>query len=403
LARILVTDAHLASALAVIRSLGRQGHHVIAGSSQRTSPGFFSRWAGERVRYPDPALDPATAAAALLKVVGERAVELVIPVTDETILALSLQRDRIEELCPVALPGADALAVARDKWSTLALARRLCVPTPPSALIATAAEAEQVTSDFRWPIVIKPLASRVVNRRGSIERLGVAYASSAAELAYHMRKLEGLCPAILQEYTAGTGVGVEVLAWKGEVLVAFQHRRLREVPITGGASSFRESVALDPVLLDHTSRLLQELEWTGLAMIEFKAGACGPTLMEINGRIWGSLPLAVKSGIDFPALLAERYLSPHPAESEVRQFLYKLGVRSRHLELELVWVASVLRGARRYPFLPQPSRAEAARVALRLLSPADGFDVASGADPVPGLIDAGRVGVRLLRKAAREA
>ena len=63
--------------------------------------------------------------------------------------------------------------------------------------------------------------------------------------------------------------------------------------MTGGASSYRESVALDARLLEDSVRLLQALRWTGLAMVEFKVGADGYHLMEINGRVWGSLPLAV--------------------------------------------------------------------------------------------------------------
>src|SRR5207302_298489 len=59
---------------------------------------------------------------------------------------------------------------------------------------------------------------------------------------------------------------------------------------------------------DYAVKLLEALDWTGLAMVEFKVGADGVRLMEINGRIWGSLPLAVRSGVDFPAMLAELWL-----------------------------------------------------------------------------------------------
>ena len=87
----------------------------------------------------------------------------------------------------------------------------------------------------------------------------------------------------------GDGIGVELLMDHGRPLAAFQHRRIQEVPPTGGASALRESVELDPDLYDHAVALLRELGWTGLAMVEFRRGADGVgNLMEINGRVWGS-------------------------------------------------------------------------------------------------------------------
>ena len=49
--------------------------------------------------------------------------------------------------------------------------------------------------------------------------------------------------AIWQSYFAGVGVGVSVLARNGEILHAFQHRRLREG--RGGSSSYRVSEQVD--------------------------------------------------------------------------------------------------------------------------------------------------------------
>jgi predicted ATP-grasp superfamily ATP-dependent carboligase len=153
-----------------------------------------------------------------------------------------------------------------------------------------------------WPLVLKPQSSRLYHQNAGIDSFTVAYADGPERLAEQMAPFEGRCPVLLQEYCAGAGDGVELLLHEGRPLAAFQHRRLREVPITGGASAFRESVPLDPLLLDYSTRLLRELRWTGLAMVEFKSSVGGPRLMEINGRVWGSLPLAVRSGMDFPRL-----------------------------------------------------------------------------------------------------
>ena len=73
-----------------------------------------------------------------------------------------------------------------------------------------------------------------------------------------LARFEGRCAVLLQEYYRGSGQGVELLMHAGRPLAAFQHRRLREVPVNGGASAFRESVPLDGELYRHSVRLLRK-------------------------------------------------------------------------------------------------------------------------------------------------
>ncbi len=45
------------------------------------------------------------------------------------------------------------------------------------------------------------------------------------------------------------------------------------------------------------------MQWHGPAMVEFRDdGDAQPCLMEVNGRFWSSLQLAIAAGVDFPAL-----------------------------------------------------------------------------------------------------
>lgn len=110
---------------------------------------------------------------------------------------------------------------------------------------------------------------------------------------------------LVQEYIPGEGHGVFLLMNRGKVRAAFAHRRVREKPPSGGVSVVSESVALDPRLLAYSQQLLAALKWHGVAMVEFKHDRRDgrAKLLEINGRFWGSLQLAVDAGIDFPYLL----------------------------------------------------------------------------------------------------
>jgi predicted ATP-grasp superfamily ATP-dependent carboligase len=213
-----------------------------------------------------------------------------------------------------------------------------------------------------------------------------------------MAPFEGHCPVLLQEYFAGTGIGVELLLSHGQPLLAFQHKRLRELPVTGGPSSYRESMPLDPELYDYAVRLLRHVGWTGLAMVEFKVGDSGPKLMEINGRIWGSLPLAVASGVDFPAGLVDLYLTPPLDNPPPATGGYKVGIRCRNLELDVMWIVAVLLQKRRYPFLPFPKRREAIGAFLSLFDWRSRFDVLSASDPKPGLWEIPKIVRKLVGK-----
>jgi predicted ATP-grasp superfamily ATP-dependent carboligase len=335
---------------------------------------------------------------AILEAVRRWDVDLVVPITDEALLPLSRARSSFPATCQLAIPDANALELTTNKQKTLDLAERLDVPVPRTAIVATAAEACQRAQSFNWPVVLKPLASRLYREGEAIEALTVAYADSRSSLERQMRQFEGRCEVLLQEYVGGTGYGVELLMHEGRPLAAFQHKRLREVPVTGGASSLRESVALDPVLYDYALRLMGELKWTGLAMVEFKVGDTGPSLMEINGRVWGSLPLALHSGVDFAAGLAELYLDGPPASDVVPQTRYRVGIRGRNLELDVVWMLAVLIGRQRYPFLPMPPRSEAVAAMLGLLNPTVRFDILSLRDPLPGLAEFLRIARKLVLK-----
>ena len=85
-------------------------------------------------------------------------------------------------------------------------------------------------------------------------------------------------------------------------------------------------------------------------MVEFKVDERDniPKLMEINGRFWGSLQLAIDAGVDFPALLIETVEKNHvPPLGN-----YAIGVRTRWLMGDIDSLLMVLLRDRRKLSLP---------------------------------------------------
>jgi len=382
--KILVTDAHRGNALAVIRSLGRQGYFVIAASCDPSSLGFRSKYAREQIFYPDPSQEPLAFVDRLDETVRQHSIDLIIPVTDEAIIPLINDRQRFQGRCQIAMPETEAFQVVGDKMRTIDLAKKLGVPIPRTSFVVSVEQAVEAVKEFDWPVVLKPQSSRIYEEGDSIRSYKVDYAKNEGELVEKMEEISS--PVLLQEFVSGEGCGVEILLHEGRPLAAFQHHRIHEVPVVGGVSSLRESVELDQDLYRHSLAILQELKWTGLAMVEFKVNQDGRAwLMEINGRIWGSIPLAVHAGMDFPSQLAKMYLVGPPSSEVAVDTQYRRLLKSRNLQLEITWVLSVLLKRKQHAFAKFPSRMKAIQAMVALLNPACRDDILCWSDINPGV------------------
>ncbi len=393
---VLITDAGRGSAIALIRSLGRIGHRIIAADDCAESPGLASKFVAQRIIYPNPSGHGREVVAVLAEAARRHQVDLLIPVTDQVIVPLEVHRQQFPHGCRLALPPAQSSRLARDKSHTFRLAEQLGVPCPKTELVQSTDRATGAGACLGWPVVIKPVSSLATAHNGALVNRTVCYARDRGELDDHLARLLPDGPVMLQEFFAGRGVGLEVLAKEGRVLRAFQHERLREVPLTGGTSSMRRSVPVSPSLLHHARQLIEALEWTGLAMVEFKVAPSGEArLMEINGRIWGSFPLAVHAGVDFPERLCRLFMQPRAEMPASVVNGYCSMVYGRNIQKELSWIVKMLTTSRRQAVLPLPRRREVLLALRDLLRPSIRDDILSITDPKPGF--------RLLRNLLRSA
>jgi len=216
-----------------------------------------------------------------------------------------------------------------DKWMLFELAERLGVPSPKTYFIQSPADITALEDEFEYPIVLKPYRSRIFENGRWISGT-VRYARSKSELKEIVSYSEPFNKHsfLVQEFIRGTGQGIFALYDNGRPVTFFAHRRLREKPPTGGVSVLCESIAVDDGLREIATKILDSVKWHGIAMVEFKVSDDGtPYLMEVNARFWGSLQLAIDSGIDFPYLLYRMALGDNIACIDK----YNIGIRSRWL------------------------------------------------------------------------
>ena len=419
--RILVTDAHELAGIGAVRSLGRAGYQVTGFYSQKAlaadgmptalPPVVGSRYAAVVRAAPDPWTEQRAFAAALLAAARSGEFAAILPVSEAALIATQSIRAQLPAGLLLLMPRAEHLRYTLSKFHLNQAARQLAVPIPKTAFIfdgepGSAWELGGLAA-LRYPLVVKTdnhLLPSGEYQRGRTLLVHEPAQTTAALLA--CREAGGA--VIVQEHIPGRGAGAFVLRAHGRTLLRFAHRRLHEVPYTGGVSSLRASIH-DPDLLALAERLLGGLAYDGVAMVEFRVDEAGrPFLLEINGRLWGSLALALHAGVDFPLAMVRAAkwsttltpaADPEPApEKFPAPPDYPDGLRCRNVfPGELHYLRSVLGAPPGELALTAKARA-VAEFLLLFLDPRVRYDYLWWQDPLPGVIQAAATGLHLLDK-----
>jgi protein-tyrosine-phosphatase/predicted ATP-grasp superfamily ATP-dependent carboligase len=335
--KVLVLGQEDRAFLAVVRSLGRRGLEVHVGWCPADAVALRSRYVARVHELPRYARDDDAWRRALTALCDREQFDLVVPTNDTTIMPLQAHRTEIEPHARLYLPSDEAYAICFDKGVTHDFAQAHGVPVPRQLRLALPARADAIPADW-YPLVLKPLASFTLDdldRKHFVRRV-----MRPGDLARELEHFTSARELLVQEFFRGTGVGVEMLAHEGRVLLAFQHLRVHERR-GGGADSYRVSLPLRADMRDAATRMVAALNYTGVVMFEFRMNLdTGDwVLLEINGRFWASLPLCLHAGADFPFHLYELLVEGR------RDFpqAYRYGVYCRNWTRDVIWLRENLR------------------------------------------------------------
>jgi predicted ATP-grasp superfamily ATP-dependent carboligase len=379
-ARVLVTDGEQRSALATVRSVATAGYTVFVASHKCSSLAGASRYAHREHLVSDPMRSPNEFAEDVRRIVTDHKIDVLLPMTEAALLALLPVRESIPAALP--FPSFDAFSRLCDKGQVAAQARAIGIEVPRTIECRSREAWTLNAAEIRYPVVIKPHRSLALDADGR-HKLTVRSVANPAELNATLHELpDSAYPVLVQEEITGDGVGVFVLLDRGEVRGSFAHRRIREKPPWGGVSVLRESVPMNRRLLDLSVELLRRFDMHGAAMVEYKLDnrSGKPYIMEINARFWGSLQLAIDSGVDFPALLVKTALG----EAPVPVHEYTPGVRSRWFWGDVDNLIIQLRDAPESTVSPR-DRVKAVVDFIKAFGPGNKSEVFRFADPGPAL------------------
>lgn len=302
--KILVTDGPNKTSLAVVRALKNDNYFigVVSQYSKIITLASYSKYCDITHIIKANLDDIDSYAADLLDILKSNSYDVLIPVGLKSYLAVSKYKSQFELFTKVVVADWNSIEVAFNKDKTMDFAFKLDVPIPKTTILCSEDDLKDIKN---YPVVIKSS-----DNSGNF----VKYCNDELELAqkFTSLSLSSKTSIIAQEYILGFGCGFYGVYNNGKLIAHFLHKRIKEFPITGGASAVAESY-FDEKLYTYGKKICDELKWHGPIMVEFKYDIKTDDykLIEINPKLWGSLDLTVEAGVNVPEILIDIALGRH--------------------------------------------------------------------------------------------
>jgi len=292
---VLVTDdttGQNRAAVATVRALARAGYRPAVSTAGDRSIAAASRFCEQRVRLPR-AGTPEYAEALRAELASGR-YAAALPASDVSLIA-------------IGCPGAELV----NKVVTYERARTADIPTLPWQVFECPQALRSCAAHLAYPVVVK-----------AVEKTLCADPQAyVMEAPSDLDQLRGDGALIVQPYEEAPLRAVSGVVWEGRFLALAHQRYLRLWPARAGVGSAAVTVAPDLELEEKLAEVLKGHNGV------FQAQLAGPYLLDLNPRVFGSLPLTLNAGPNLPAIACDA------AQGRVGKLVRaKLGVRYRWME-----------------------------------------------------------------------
>lgn len=330
MSKILVTDGGYSHSLSIIRSLTGLGHvvdcigHPLCLSSFSL---YKNRCIYNQSKFKSQYIDK------FLSFLETEKYDFLIPIGADSVSLVNRFRKEILKRVKINIAPEESIKSCLKKDKLLLIAEELGIPTPKRYKINDLQEAIKYQLKNEKKFVIKP-SSELSNDK-------VIYTKNVGIINRYLQNEDDF---LVQEYISGYGVGFFAIYDNGNLKNFFMHKRIRENPPSGGSSVFAQSI-FDRRLYDYGKKILDRLNWHGVAMVEFKKtyDTNQLYLMEVNPKFWASHDLAIVSGLNF----AEKYLELE----ENKPSLKKMNMQVKYIiDKKFQWLARDLSSSLLKPF-----------------------------------------------------
>lgn len=304
--KVMILDGEFDTALQVATEVSTDLAATVIGIGNRERSRLL------RSKYCDVGVTvPATGAQvreSLIAAIEEHKPDIVVPLGYGSVVTMSSLAPKLPSTVECCLPPLESLRIALDKRKTLAAATELGIDTPTdyTSMVKNIDKSERsgAPDSLPFPVFLK-----------ARHECGETVTAIADEPSTFWSTYDALSrrairnEVLVQEYidTSRT-YGCGLLFSDGSLRMSFEHVELRSIPRRGGSGT-RLRIFRDPDLEATSVKLLKELAWNGLALVEFKRRDDGTyVLMEINPKLWASYALASQSGYRFVSTMAAETL-----------------------------------------------------------------------------------------------
>lgn len=299
---VLIPTGHQMKSYGCMRSLNRHGLHTIVASELESIPHFSSRYCSEQVRLPCHWHDLFAYKDALLTIASRPEVKTIIPVRECDTYIFAKYRDEFADRVSLVSPALESLRRAHDRLQLATAAEQAGVPFAETKLLSNVDEWDRdVVIKSRFNILTGQYVDSY--RPGEADEVkDVRFVRAGEEPDADAIRSAMQHEPIVQEFIPEAAKHLYCALWEdGEPVSTYQHRQIRKMSWVGGGGVYRESAysaEVDAV----AETLLSRLDWDGYACIEYvKDERTGEwKFLELNPRVWLSLPEAVRAGVDFP-------------------------------------------------------------------------------------------------------
>lgn len=346
--KVIVTDVKYRMALSPIRELAKKGYDIIGVEFKSTKKnerlGHFSKYVKETALISEDEAGYVRDISAICGAVRP----ILLPVNRKSLTNTIKKRQDLNKFCDFIVPTEQSLITADDKNTICKIAKKIGVPIPDTTSLSEHESIEQLASSVNFPCIIKFRNGEAMGKKPK-DRYRIVYNKADFIREYTLMNESDENP-ICSDYISGHDIGVAVVMNKNSQPVDFIcYESLKEYPTEGGPTCYLKTI-FNRDLLKYAVMLLQEIEYTGIAMLDFKGTPENPYFLEINPRVWGSAPITEISSSSFFESYARACIGDiSPLNPEVCTPNYKINAYMRFTPQNFICFLSCLKKDKNKP------------------------------------------------------
>ena len=325
---VIVTDVKYRMALAPIRELAKKGYGIIAADFENVPDkerlGNYSKYIKSKISLSESEEKFVEDVKEICKT--ER--NILLPVNRKSLTKVIENSNELGKYCDFLVPTKKALELADDKNTICQIAKKVGVPVPKTTSLEEHKDINEMAKSVNYPCIIKYRNGEAMGKKPK-DRYKIVNNEEEFIKAYtEMDKIDK--NPIASDYIKGHDIGIAVVVNKEHKIVDFIcYESYREYPIEGGPTCFLKTI-FSRKLLTYASRLLEEIEFTGIAMLDFKGTVDKPYFLEINPRVWGSANVVdVSKSTFFESYVKAAKNEKEPVNIEKCEATYKKNIKIR--------------------------------------------------------------------------